>query len=659
MRSAPSPRPDSRPLKQVLLFGGGVLLPALVLLFFTIRMSSQDRELRQRRAEENRVQKAAEIGRHMAERLGKTEQALLRQLADDPALIRSLPPTSSDLVFMGRIREGELQMPWEDATKPALSPQEERSRELVLEAQKAELSLNDLRRASGLLNRALSLETSASEKCFVRLQIGRVLAKSGLEEDAVHLYEEMLGRSGELADDYGIPFALYAADRLSALNGDLAPVLGRLEGLLIKEDRWLSPAALYFLRDILAGLEGISPDSLLLDKIRRLEQLAEEGLATQQKAASLEAFVAGWLSRSGSSLPGNEATLWEAHGNTPWLVSVRDGLGGDSRYLFAFHGPRALASAIEEDGLAGTFPGACTMVAGYEGAGQYPGPSFQGFRLLFEETATSAWAGSSIPFPVLSWSILVLVTGFAGFGMYLLWRDVRRELALADMKSHFAASVSHELKTPLTAIRMFAEALVMGVPSRPEAQHEYLRTIISESERLSRLLNNVLDLSKIEQGIRSYRFESVSLDEVIRAAAEAMAFPLAQKGFHLRIDMEEGLPRVRADKDALEQAVLNLLDNAMKYSGRNRELRLKLGRRDRMIGIEVTDSGVGISEEDKARIFGKFFRAPAAESQRIPGAGLGLAIVSHIAEAHGGRVEVSSRPGEGSTFSVLLPLEGP
>ncbi len=243
------------------------------------------------------------------------------------------------------------------------------------------------------------------------------------------------------------------------------------------------------------------------------------------------------------------------------------------------------------------------------------------------------------------------------FGMYLLWRDVRRELALADMRSQFAANVSHELKTPLTAIRMFAEALAMGVKEEPEAQREYLRTIINESERLSRLLNNVLDFSRIEQGTRTYRLESLSLNEVIQAAVQAMAFPLGQKGFDLQVEMEKGIPRVLGDKDALEQAVLNLLHNAVKYSGDNRKILLRLRQADGKACIDVVDFGVGISEEDITRIFGKFFRAPGAENQRIPGTGLGLAIVSHITQAHGGRVEVLSRPGEGSTFTIVLPLE--
>ena len=123
---------------------------------------------------------------------------------------------------------------------------------------------------------------------------------------------------------------------------------------------------------------------------------------------------------------------------------------------------------------------------------------------------------------------------------------------------------------------MFAEALAMGVHKKPEAQQEYLQTIISESERLSRLLNNVLDFSKIEQGTRTYRFELISLEDVIQAAAKAMTFPMGQKGFSLRIEADKGIPQVQADKDALEQAVLNLLHNSIKYSGKNRKILLKL-----------------------------------------------------------------------------------
>jgi len=619
-------------------------------------MNRQDNELRIRRAEEARQQKAVDIGRHMADRLGNAEQALLQELSADSSNIRKIRLTHPDLVFVGRIQDGELEMPWDSAAKQVMSSQDDRSAALVLQAQHAELTKNNLRQAAGLMNQALALATSASQKSSVGLQIGRILAKSGDMEGALRLYKEILDQPGELTDEYGIPFSLYAADRLSGLSGDTGPLLDRLERL-VRDNGRHPPAALYFIRDILVQLEAKAVGSLPADRIRRLRQSVVDGLAHLERSMALKAFVTGWTSRRSSSSRADELSTWEAYGDVPWLVGVRDGLEGEVPYLFAFHGPEVLRSLIEKGGLADTFPGSCLIVAGPGAQGIPPGSPFQGFRLHFEETGISAWSSSSLPFPILYWSILVLVIGFTGFGMYLLWRDVRRELALADMKSHFAASVSHELKTPLTAIRMFAEALAMGVQSQPEARQEYLRTIISESERLSRLLNNVLDFSKIEQGTRTYHFEPLSLEDVLRDAAKAMAFSMDQKGFHLQIEAEAGLLHVRADKDALEQAVLNLLDNAVKYSGKNRELRLRLRRGEKMICIDVIDYGIGIADENKARIFGRFFRVPGSENQRIPGSGLGLTIVSHIAEAHGGRVDVLSRPGEGSTFSIILPLE--
>jgi signal transduction histidine kinase len=642
-----------------LLFGGSVLLPALVLLFFTIRMNRQDTELRKRRAEETRQQKAEEIGRQMAGRLGEAEQAVLRELSADPSVIRGIFLRHPGLVFAGRIYEGELRMPWDSVVKPMSSARDDRSGELVLRAQQTELSMNDHRPALSLLNQALSMAVSASQKSFVRLQMGSILARSGHEEEASRLYDEILGQPGPLTDEYGIPFQLYAADRLSVLGEETEPILNKIEEL-IKDDGRLPPAACYFIRDILGRLEAKAPGSLPSDRVNRLRQSVDDELAKLERILALKAFVTGWTSRRNSSSRADELSMWEAYGDVPWLVGVRDGLEGkegDVQYLFAFHGPGVLRSAIEKGSLTGTFPGSCLIVVGSHAEGLLPGSPFQGFRLRFEETETSAWSTSSPAFPVLYWSILILVIGFTGFGMYLLWRDLRREWALADMKSHFAASVSHELKTPLTAIRMFAEALAMGVQSEPEAQQEYLRTIISESERLSRLLNNVLDFSKIEQGTRTYHFERVPLEAVVQAAAKAMAFAMGQKGFNLQIEADQDILSVRGDKDALEQAVLNLLDNAMKYSGESREIRLRLRRGENTVCIDITDFGVGISEENQSLIFGQFFRVPGSENQRIPGTGLGLTIVSHIVEAHGGRVDVLSRPGEGSTFSMILPLE--
>jgi signal transduction histidine kinase len=224
------------------------------------------------------------------------------------------------------------------------------------------------------------------------------------------------------------------------------------------------------------------------------------------------------------------------------------------------------------------------------------------------------------------------------------------------MRSQFVSSVTHELKTPLTAIRMFAETLRLDQDVDHRTRDEYLDIILHESERLSRLVDNILEFGKIERGKTTYRFQPVRLEDVVENAARAAHHPFAQAGFALEIATQPDLPAVSADADALQQAILNLLTNAMKYSGHSRRIALRLDGEDGQARIHVEDQGVGISPEDQERIFESFYRAPTAENQRIPGTGLGLTIVAHIAKAHGGAVKVVSRLGGGSAFTIFLPL---
>jgi signal transduction histidine kinase len=233
---------------------------------------------------------------------------------------------------------------------------------------------------------------------------------------------------------------------------------------------------------------------------------------------------------------------------------------------------------------------------------------------------------------------------------------MRREAHTAELRTQFVSSVTHELKTPLTSIRMFAELLQMEQP--PDARPaRFLATIVSESERLTRLLNNVLDFSRIERGQKTYHLEPASLADVVRAAVRAIQYPLEQEGFLLHVDLDEDIPPIAVDRDALQQAMLNLLTNAMKYSGEQREIGLRLRAEPGAAVIEISDRGIGIPEREQRRIFEKFYRAPIPENREISGTGLGLSLVAHIAAAHGGRVEVTSRQGSGSTFALLLPVE--
>jgi signal transduction histidine kinase len=250
-----------------------------------------------------------------------------------------------------------------------------------------------------------------------------------------------------------------------------------------------------------------------------------------------------------------------------------------------------------------------------------------------------------------------LVFLIATSSAYLLWRDVQRDVQISEMRSQFVSSVSHELKTPLTAIRMFAETLRMRPAHDAVAREEYLDTIVNESERLSRLVDNVLDFAKIEQGRKLYRLQPISIRAVMDAVMRTAQYPLRQAGFTLKLAASGELPAVNGDADALQQALLNLIMNAMKYSGERKEIEIEACREDGAVVIGIRDYGIGIAAEYQQHIFERFYRVPTLENQRIPGAGLGLTLVAHIAKAHGGEIKVESAPGGGSLFALRLPVE--
>lgn len=251
---------------------------------------------------------------------------------------------------------------------------------------------------------------------------------------------------------------------------------------------------------------------------------------------------------------------------------------------------------------------------------------------------------------------LLLVVIALGLGAS--YRLVRRESEMARLKSDFVANVSHDLKTPLALIRMFGETLEMNRVRDETSRQEYYRVITRETERLTRLINNVLDFSRIEGGRQRYELRPGPLEPVVLEVLESFRYPLAQQGFKVETAIEPDLPLVRMDAAAIGQALANLVDNAVKYSGERRWLRVGARRSGPDIRLEVADEGMGIPPGETARIFDKFYRVGRSETQGRRGSGLGLTLVKHVAEAHGGRVEVESRVGEGSRFTIVLPAAG-
>ena len=245
-------------------------------------------------------------------------------------------------------------------------------------------------------------------------------------------------------------------------------------------------------------------------------------------------------------------------------------------------------------------------------------------------------------------------------GVLLALRTASREMKLSRMKNEFVSNVSHELRTPLASIRVFAEFLRLGRVDGPEKAREYGEYIETESRRLTQLVNNILDFASIESGRKTYQFERCDVREVVCGTLKTFGVRLRQSGFDIVLQgAENPLPPARIDPGAIAQSLSNLLDNAVKYSNGKTDITVSLRRDGEWIVISVTDQGIGIPRDEQRKIFDRFHRVSTGLVHDVKGSGLGLSIVQHIVDAHRGRVTVESRPGEGSTFSIHLPIDTP
>jgi signal transduction histidine kinase len=241
-------------------------------------------------------------------------------------------------------------------------------------------------------------------------------------------------------------------------------------------------------------------------------------------------------------------------------------------------------------------------------------------------------------------------------GIWLTYRNISREMKLARLKSDFVANVSHELRTPLALIRLYAETLELGRLTAKEKYQEYFRIIREESERLTGLINNILDFSRIEAGRKEYEFKETNLADLVRSTLDSYRFQIEQNGFAFEENISDNVPPISVDREAIARSLLNLVNNALKYSKDNKYIGVSLYRANGHVNLEVLDHGIGIPANEQEKIFDKFYRCGDPLVHNIKGSGLGLSLVRHIARAHGGEVVVESSVDKGSKFTIALPL---
>jgi signal transduction histidine kinase len=395
-------------------------------------------------------------------------------------------------------------------------------------------------------------------------------------------------------------------------------------------------------------------------------------LRMEEKGEPPVAFYGGWMLRENQpaywnvayfippGLPKDHVTLGvvafdEDYLRTTFLpVMMKDVLTGKSDVLKSEENPPVMMIHSSKD------PNPWVTSGNWDGGKP---EAERNFQYVFPElTMAIKYQGTTVAdissrFLRYNYIVLAALSVLMIGGIWLTYRNVSREMNLARLKSDFVANVSHELRTPLALIRLYAETLELGRLSAKEKYQEYFRIIREESERLTALINNILDFSRIEAGRKEYEFQETNLAELVHSTLDSYRFEIQQKGFAFEENIAADIPPVAVDREAIARSLLNLVNNAVKYSKDQKYIGVSLYRANSRVNLEVRDHGIGIPASEQEKIFEKFYRCGDPLVHNIKGSGLGLSLVRHIARAHGGDVLVESTPEEGSKFTIALPLD--
>ncbi|MEX2281267.1 MAG: HAMP domain-containing sensor histidine kinase [Gemmatimonadota bacterium] len=594
--------------RRTLILLAAVLLPSAALLAISVRLVRQERELAERRFVQSRRGAAERLGQDLTVRLERIRTGALLALQDGRIIAGD-----SGLVLAAVVRKDHFALPWESADAPRTAA----VGDLLARGNGAEFG-GEAVRADSLYRQVEVLAADSATQLLARLYRARTLARNGRSTEARTLYTRLLEVPLHIRDEEDMPLALYAAQWLRAQGETRTRIADVLSPQLAHAA--LGPVALYALREQVHVADSLRVEQRIAE--------AEQLLALRRDYAAVRSNA---LARAGAEWLPYGPQLWLIAPDTHHIVVVRSAtlLNQSSARL-------TRDAAYNSEPLGASLAGLFAVIPDAQVAG--------------EDVAVNGWL---LPIAIL---LTLIITSLAA---YLGWRDLRRETRAGALRTQFVSSVSHELKTPLTAIRMYAELLRMGIEHAPEKRADYLNTIVSESERLTRLINNVLDFSRIERDEKSYQLAPCSLEQLAHEIERTMSYPLAQSGLELHVAVQPDLPPVQADADALAQATLNLLSNAVKFRRPEptaTRIDFIVERQNGCVFLRVKDRGRGIAAGAQPHIFEKFYRSPEVEADGIPGTGLGLALVAHIARGHGGGVEVETEPGAGSTFSIRIPL---
>ena len=570
----------------------GILLPAVILAVFGFRSLRQDRVIAERQTRD-----ALDNALELASREITRELARWQEWQE---------PVAATFTFT---RDGRLQsahgLLWLPGAIPEPALPEEAYR-----AEEAEIRHNDYGKALRLYQAALS-EAAADTQAVLLLKIARTARKDGDMQTARQSWRRIL-----------------------SLPVSSATAPARLALVESGEGR-----ALDFYRDLISGDFPFARESYLfyLDRVRRLigDRAAAEFRDEEDRRTALTEAAEAFLAAPRRNPAPGFATFWDASRGT--LIPM------DVLLLRLTKAAKSVQTAVVSIRPR-------PSPAGAQSAARPLSDPDLPWQIEAAPLDAAAAERSLRNRQRLFLGAMALVSAVLLSGILLTARAFHREAAVSRLQTDFVATVSHEFRSPLTGIRQLAELLDSGIVQADDRRREYYRLILQESDRLAHLVENLLDFSRLEAGRKQYRMAAIDSSPWLEATAAIARNP------RLSASIPPRLPTVQGDPEALASALLNLMDNALKYSPPRSPVRLAARAGSGRLSISVADRGPGIATEEHARIFERFYRGGGELSRQVKGAGIGLSIVKRIVEDHGGSVSVVSQPGEGSTFTIDLKV---
>jgi signal transduction histidine kinase/tetratricopeptide (TPR) repeat protein len=704
MKSARSKR-----TRIVLLFLFGIVLPSLLLGYLAFRGVQNDQAL----LEKNRIDEqrgiAEQVCQKVDESLLATEQAfqkfLLEKDPDNPAdmiqllenlmtfhpLIEEIFSIKNDqtIRFFGTF----LLYQSIDIMKLTDSyPLDHSVDRLLQQGEQLEFQKQDFKSALGIYRQAMRATSVPHIQADLLRKIARVQKKSKQFQEAIKTYQKIQEKHNQIRIMEGIPLGLIARMEIGALHVEMEGQLDALEVYVdlyrdLLDGEWMLEKESYdFYSDrIQESIDSIFSWESSSEHIQSyrdtFQELVEEENTKKEKTERLLLFQANASAekelmalRSREDLSEKNKRFAMEIETSEYMVCLLGNRPADSeiwgfmlddRYLSKSLMPRIMQETVfSEDtdwiirGRDGTIvlaststpSGTLTVKSGF--IGNFPDWTMEFYQAdprLLDAFLTSRRG--------IYFYMFILIAGILIFGLILTIRSLTREMELSRMKSDFVSTVSHEFKSPLTSIRQIAEMLHAGRVPSEERRQKYYDVLLEQSERLSLLTENVLSFAKMEEGKRRFVFEKVELATLLNKIVSTTQDRLGNVGIRIEIEIEEFLPPLMADGAAMTQAVNNLIDNAVKYSGESKKIIVRAFNVEHSVVVQVVDFGLGIQKEDMDKIFDRFYRGGDELTRTVKGSGLGLPLVKQIVKAHKGIIQVESEPGKGSVFTMKLPLD--